>query len=403
MITYKYKAISKDGAQVSGIVEAYDEYTAVAQIKETCRLVTKITPVQEKSSILTKELGSKRVNLKALSVMCSQFAIILTAGMPAAKCVELIADQTSDKKLRKILIEAARDVTAGHSMADSFENVDREAFPTTFLETVRSGEQSGTVENVFKNLSIYYEKQYKTRQKVSAALSYPLFVIGVAIVVVMVIMVKVIPTMTGIFKDLGGAMPLPTQLLISMSDFFKNNILVILMVTAVAVILFLAAMRTEDGRLRWNRFKLKIPVFGEIGLLNASGQFANTMSTLLAAGLSVPRALEVTAKTLDNYMLAMETAKMVTGLEEGRRLGNCMRERNCYPRTLNEMCAIGEETGELEETLKTIGTYFDNEAEHATQKAISKLEPTILVLMALVAGFIVISVYLPVFTMYDLM
>ena len=403
MITYKYKAISKDGAQVSGIVEAYDEYAAVAQIKETCRLVTKITPVQEKSSILTKELGSKRVNLKALSVMCSQFAIILTAGMPAAKCVELIADQTSDKKLRKILIEAARDVTAGHSMADSFENVDREAFPTTFLETVRSGEQSGTVENVFKNLSIYYEKQYKTRQKVSAALSYPLFVIGVAIVVVMVIMVKVIPTMTGIFKDLGGDMPLPTQMLISMSEFFKNNILVILMVTAVAVILFLAAMRTEDGRLRWNRFKLKIPVFGEIGLLNASGQFANTMSTLLAAGLSVPRALEVTAKTLDNYMLAMETAKMVTGLEEGRRLGNCMRERNCYPRTLNEMCAFGEETGELEETLKTIGTYFDNEAEHATQKAISKLEPTILVLMALVAGFIVISVYLPVFTMYDLM
>ena len=403
MITYKYKAISKDGAQVSGIVEAYDEYAAVAQVKETCRLVTKITPVQEKSSILTKELGSKRVNLKALSVMCSQFAIILTAGMPAAKCVELIADQTSDKKLRKILIEAARDVTAGHSMADSFENVDREAFPTTFLETVRSGEQSGTVENVFKNLSIYYEKQYKTRQKVSAALSYPLFVIGVAIVVVMVIMVKVIPTMTGIFKDLGGDMPLPTQMLISMSEFFKNNILVILMVTAVAVILFLAAMRTEDGRLRWNRFKLKIPVFGEIGLLNASGQFANTMSTLLAAGLSVPRALEVTAKTLDNYMLAMETAKMVTGLEEGRRLGNCMRERNCYPRTLTEMCAIGEETGELEETLKTIGTYFDNEAEHATQKAISKLEPTILVLMALVAGFIVISVYLPVFTMYDLM
>jgi len=403
LITYKYKAISKDGAQVSGIVEAYDEYAAVAQVKETCRLVTKITPVQEKSSILTKELGSKRVNLKALSVMCSQFAIILTAGMPAAKCVELIADQTSDKKLRKILIEAARDVTAGHSMADSFENVDREAFPTTFLETVRSGEQSGTVENVFKNLSIYYEKQYKTRQKVSAALSYPLFVIGVAIVVVMVIMVKVIPTMTGIFKDLGGDMPLPTQMLISMSEFFKNNILVILMVTAVAVILFLAAMRTEDGRLRWNRFKLKIPVFGEIGLLNASGQFANTMSTLLAAGLSVPRALEVTAKTLDNYMLAMETAKMVTGLEEGRRLGNCMREGNCYPRTLNEMCAIGEETGELEETLKTIGTYFDNEAEHATQKAISKLEPTILVLMALVAGFIVISVYLPVFTMYDLM
>lgn len=403
MVTYKYKAISKDGAPVSGIIEAYDEYAAVARIKETCRLVTKITPVQEKSNILSMEIGSRKINLKALAVMCSQFSIILTAGMPAAKCVELIADQTSDKKLRKLLTEVAKDVSAGHSMADSFENSDREAFPATFIETVRSGEQSGTVEQVFKNLSTYYEKQYKTQQKISAALSYPLFVVCVAIVVIIVIMVKVIPAMTDIFKDLGGEMPAPTQLLINISNFFTGNILIILMLMAVCVIVFIVAIRTDEGRMYWNRLKLKVPVFGNISLLNASGQYANTMSTLLAAGLSVPQALEVTAKTLDNYMLAMETAKMVTGLEEGRRLGNCMRERNCYPRTLNEMCAIGEETGELEETLKTIGSYFDNEAEHATQKALSKLEPAILVLMAIVAGFIVISVYLPIFTMYDLM
>lgn len=403
MVTYKYKAVSKDGAPVSGIIEAYDEYAAVAKIKETCRLVTRITPVKEKSGILATEIGSGKVNLKALAVMCSQFAIILTAGMPAAKCVELIADQTSDKKLRKILIGVAKDVTAGNGLADSFENADKNAFPNTFFETVRSGEQSGTVDNVFKNLSAYYEKLYKNRQKVSSALSYPMFVLGVAIVVVIVIMVKVIPTMTSIFKDLGGELPLPTRLLISMSNFFKHNILFILLGAAAAAVVFLSWIRTDEGRLRWNGLKLKVPVFGNIGLLNAAGQFANTMSTLLASGLSVPRALEVTAKTMDNYMLAVETAKMVTGLEEGRRLGSCMRERNCYPRTLNEMCAIGEETGELEETLKTIGAYFDNEAEHATQKAISKLEPTILVLMAVVAGFIVISVYLPVFTMYDLM
>lgn len=403
MVTYRYKAISKDGEPVGGIVEAYDEYEAVARIKETCRLVTKIEPVKEKSGILMMEIGSKKVSIKALSVMCSQFAIILKAGMPVARCVELIEDQTEDKKLKKILRAVGRDVAAGHSLADSFAGAGAEVFPMTFIETVRSGEQTGTVEQVFKNLSGFYEKQYKTRQKVSSALTYPIFVIIIAIVVVMVIMVKVIPAMTNIFKELGGEFPLPTRILIGTSNFFKNNIMIILLAVVVLSLVFVAYTRTDSGRFHWNRLKLKIPILGKISLLHASGQFASTMSMLLTAGMPLPQSLAVTARTIDNYMLSVETGQMVGGLEEGRRLGALMIEKNCYLKTLNEMCAIGEETGELEETLKTIGEFFDNEASHATEKAIALLEPTILVFMALLAGFIVISIYLPIFTMYDLM
>ena len=153
MVTYKFKAISRDGAPVTGIIEAYDEYAAVAQIKETCSLVTKITPVRERTGILSKEIGSNKINLKKLSVMCSQFAIILRAGMPVTKCVELIADQTEDRRLKKLLFGVAKDVAAGHSLADSFVNADKNAFPVTFIETVRSGEQTGTAEMVFQNLS----------------------------------------------------------------------------------------------------------------------------------------------------------------------------------------------------------------------------------------------------------
>ena len=403
MITFKYKAISRDGLPVSGIVEAYDEYAAVAQIKEECRLVTKITPVREHTGLLTKEINVKKIDMKALSVVCSQFAVILAAGMPAAKCVELIAAQAEDKRLRKILKNAAGDVSAGYSLADSLENAGGKLLPITFIETIRAGEESGTLEASFESLCEFYEKRYKTKQKVSSALTYPVFVIMIAIVVLIVVMVKVIPTVTGIFDDLGGELPGSTKALIAVSSFFQKHILLILFFSALAAVLFILFVRTEDGKVMWNKVKLKVPVLGKISMLNAASQFANTMSTLLAAGLPVSKALAVTAKTLDNYMLSLETSKMVTGLEEGRHLGTCMRESGCYPRTLNDMCVIGEETGELEATLKTIGRYYDNEAEHATQKALAKLEPTILVLIAVMAGFIVISIYLPIFNIYDMM
>ena len=403
MVTYKYKAISRDGLPVSGIVEAYDEYAAVAQIKETCSLVTRITPVRERSGLLTKEINVKKIDLKALSMVCSQFSVILAAGMPIAKCVGLIAGQSEDKRLKRILSNVARDVAAGYGLADSFETAGKGVLPLTFIETVRSGEQSGTLENSFESLSGFYERRYKTKQKVSAALTYPVFVMIIAVVVMIVVMVKVIPTVSGIFDELGGDMPPSTKALISVSAFFQKHILWILLGMLLLTALSVAAVRTEEGRVKWNRLKLKVPILGKISMLNASSQFANTMSTLLGAGLPVARALAVTAKTLDNYMLSLETSKMVTGLEEGRHLGTCMKECGCYPQTLNDMCVIGEETGELEETLKTIGRYFDNEAEHATQKALSKLEPAILVLIAGIAGFIVISIYLPIFNIYDMM
>lgn len=402
MITYQYRGMSVDGAKVRGIVEATDEYAAVAKIKATCPIVLKITPVKEKNNILMMEIGGKKIDAKALSVMCSQFAIILRSGVPIARCMEMIADQTQDKKLKKMLFHSAEDVAEGNSVAASFEK-NCTGLPLTFTETIRAGEQSGTLERSFQTLEKYYDKSYKTAQKVKQALSYPIFVVVVAIIVLIVVMVKVVPTIAVTFADLGGELPAVTRFMIETSAFFEKNILWILVVMAVLIIIAKFYTRTENGRVQWNKLKLKIPILGNIALLNGSSQFANTMSALLTAGLTVGQSLEVTSKILDNYVLSLETARMTGNIEEGRRLGDCMRKCKYYPQTLTEMCAIGEETGELEDTLDTIGAYYDNEASHATAKAISKLEPTIMILMALFAGFIVIAIYLPMFTMYGLM
>lgn len=387
---------------MNGVVEAVDEYAAVAQIKTTCSIVLDIKPVKEKKGILSMEIGKPKVDHKALSVMCSQFSIILKSGVSIDTCMSLISKQVNNKLLKKVLEKSAEDVAKGHSIASSFEK-NCPYLPATFIETVRAGEESGTLENSFETLFKYYDKSFKTKQKIKQAMSYPIFVLIVAIIVLAVVMVKVIPTIATTFVELDGEMPAMTRVLINLSEFTRENIWWITLVILFIVISLKLYFNTEKGRILWNKIKLKTPVIGNIALLSGAGQFANTMTTLLAAGLSVSRSLEVTGKVMDNYLMQQEISRMTGSIEEGKRLGDCMKKSECFPDALTEMCVIGEETGELEMTLETIGTYYDNEAQYATTKAIQKLEPTILILMALFAGFIVIAIYLPMFTMYDLM
>lgn len=402
MITYQYKAVTADGIDTRGVVQAADIYSAVEKIKVTCPIVTKITPVKEKTGILSMEIGRSKINEKNLSVMCSQFAIILKSGINISKSMEMIAEQTEDKKLKEMLIKAAEDVSEGSSVASSFER-NSKGLPLTFIETVRAGEESGTLENSFQQMEKYYSKSYKTAQKVRRALTYPAFVISIAIIVLIVVMAKVIPTVAGTFRDLGGQMPAITRVMIAISDFFAAYWLFVIGGLILLAILCKILFNTEKGRVMWNRWKLNMPVIGNINILNGASQFANTMAVLLASGLSVNKAVDVTSKVMDNYVLSIDIASMSGKIEEGKPLGYCVKQCKYLPKTLKEMCAIGEETGELDETLETIGVYFDNEADHATAQAIAKMEPTILILMALFAGFIVISIYLPIFTMYNLL
>lgn len=402
MVTYQYKALSTNGAKVSGIVEAVDEYAAVAQIKGSCPIILDIKPVKGKTGILSKEIGTPKIDQKALAVMCSQFAIILKSGVAIDTCMTLISRQLKDKYLKKMLERSAEDVSRGNSIASSFER-NCPYLPPTFLETVRAGEESGTIERSFETLYKYYDKSFKTKQKIKQAMYYPIFVLILAVVVLAVVMVKVIPAIADTFTDLEGEMPALTKGMIALSEFTQNNIWWIALVVLLTVVIGKLYCKTEKGKVWWNQLKLKFPILGNIALLSGAAQFANTMSTLLAAGLSVSRALEATGRVLDNYIMEQEVAKMVGHIEEGKRLGECIRSSRCFPDTLKEMCAIGEEVGELESTLETIGTYYDSEAQHATEKAIQKLEPAILIIMALFAGFIVIAIYLPMFSMYELM
>ena len=406
MSTYKYSAVSRDGKKVSGVIDGFNELDAVAKIKENHAIVLQISEVKEKSkaaSFLTMDIGGNKLNDKAFTLMCSQFSVILRAGIPIRRTVELIADKMTDKPLNRVLGEVAEDVEAGRSLSVSFAERGKKMFPVTFLETIHAGEESGSLDTSFDSISKHYTKQSKMKGKVKGAMIYPAFVLVIAIVVVIVLMVKVVPTFTAIFDSYDAELPLPTQILIGMSDFFRQNILIMVAVAAAVVIAIKLYGNTESGRLNLAKLQLKLPVLGNIANLNGASQFANTMAMMLNAGLPMTKSVTITSRVMDNYYFSQEVGKCSSKLEEGQTLGRSLRDANCLPEILVDMTAVGEESGELGQTLTMTAEYYDNELEQATADALAKLEPAILVFLAGFAGFIVIAIYMAMFGMYAAM
>ena len=404
METYKYTAISKDGQKIHGVIDGYNELDAVDRIKKLYGIVVKVTPVgADQKSFLNVEIGGNKLNSKAFTLMCSQFAIILNAGIPVGRAVRLIADKTTDKILKRTLNQVAGDVEAGRSLATSFADRGGKLFPTTFIETIRAGEESGNLANSFESMHEHFDKTYKMKKKVKSALAYPAFVLVIAIAVVVVLMIVVVPTFTAIFDELGGELPGITKLLIAISEFFQNYIIHMVVVVIILFITYQFVNKTEKGRLKLSIWATRLPVFGNIVILNSASQFANSMHTMLASGMTMVRSLNITAKVISNYYISTEIGKIASKIEEGRALGVSLRETGIMPDILVDMTSVGEETGELEGTLKTIAGYYDTELDMALAAAVSKLEPALLVGLAGIAGFIVIAIYVSMFSMYNIM
>lgn len=402
MVSYKYTALTADGTKVNGVVEGLNKIQAAESIKARYPVIVELEEVKTGGAIdlLNMDVG-KVFDDKTLSVMCSQFQIILNSGIVIDDCVRMVASQTSKKNIKAMLQRAADDISQGSSIARAFE-VNCPGMPVTFIETVRAGEKSGTLEHSFATLKEYYEKSFKSGQKVRSAMTYPLFVVIVAIVVLAVVMIKVIPTLTAVFRDMGGELPGMTKFIIAASNFFVHRWPVMLLILFVVFAAFYIWTHTVNGKLAWSKLLLRLPVFGKINTLSGSAQFADTMKSMLQSGLVATEALEVTSRVMNNYALSRDVHRMAEEVMTGSSLKAAVNRSELFPDILKQMVGVGEESGEIEKTLETISLYYNNECDYATTQALAKLEPTMMVLLAVFAGFIVISIYLPMFTMYNL-
>ena len=404
MDNYKFTVITRDGEKISGVIEGANEMDAASRLKESYPIVVNIAPVQEDSKtakFLKSDINGNKLNNKAFTLMCSQFAVILKAGIPIARTVRLIQQKMTDKTLKKLLDAVAEDVEAGRSLAASFGERGSKILPITFIETIRAGEEAGNLDVAFESASEHYTKQMKMRGKVRGAMIYPTFVLALAVAVVIVLMVKVVPTFIEIFASQGQDLPAITRSLIAVSNFFSNYWFVLLAVILVLVIGIKLYGNTETGRMNLAKLKLRLPVLGNINVLNSASQFANTMAMMLGAGLPMTKAVSITSRAMSNYYIGTEVGKITSELETGHTLGKSLRDSGCLPDILVDMTAVGEESGEIESTLGMAANYYDTELEAATAAALAKLEPFTLVFMGLVAGYIVIAIYVAMFSMYS--
>lgn len=397
MANFKYKAISTSGEPVNGVIEATDQMTAVAKIKQTCSIIVEIQEVQG-PEIDFKPRG-KRIDAKLLSLMCDRFAIILGVGLPIVKAVDLLAGQMEDKALQGILKKVSQDVAMGRTLSSSFK-AQKGYFPVTFIESVRSGEESGNLAETFRRMYAYYDKTNKTKQKVISSLTYPAITMVVGIIVMIIIMVVAVPSFTKSFTKMGTELPGITLFVMGMSDFFMSYGIILLFAIAAIILACKLYQQTEKGAELFASMALMVPIVGKIIQLNAASQFAHTMTMMLTSGMPILNCIETAGKSIGNYVMRRDIMAAVSGVEEGKNLSACLEKSKYLPSMLVAMIAMGESTGTLETTLSAVAGFYDNEVDIHTSRAVSVLEPAIIAVLAIFVVVVLFSVYLPMFNMY---
>ena len=402
MTTYRYKGTSSSGAPIEGVVEAFDQQDAVVKARENCRVLISVEPVSagKMNDILNADIGvlisGGKVKPKALALLCSQLAIEMKAGLPLVSSLKLVAENEDDKNLKRILEEVADDVHAGNGLADSFA-IRGPGLPRTFIETIRAGEESGKLDETFERLQKYYEDSAAVSSKVGSAMVYPIMLISVAVIVIGIIMVFAVPVFA---KSFGDNLPLPTKILIGISDFMVKNWLLLLAFIAAAALGIILYGKTDTGRHLYARLALTFPGVNLINRMNAASQFCATLSTMLTSGLPLVQSCKITGNVSNNVLIQEDIEKAVNGVIEGNRLADGLKQSKWFPVLLLEMVTVGEETGKLEETLNVVSDYYNKEVDVAVKKALDILNPCITIVLALIVVFILLSVYLPIFSMY---
>ena len=400
METFSYKAVNSVGKDVKGSVEAESKEEAARKIKEQGLVPVSIG----KQGALDKDINipifkGKKIPARDMSVFCRQFASILKAGVSVINALEMLAEQTENKKLKQAIVETQANVEKGESLSDSMRQND--AFPSILIDMVRAGEASGSLENSLTRMAVQFEKDAKLNGIVKKAMMYPIVLICVMIGVVIVMLTFVIPSFMTMFEDLDSELPVTTKAILAMSNSLKNYWYIYIIVVVGIVVGIQMYKRTDDGRHNLDKLKLKIPVFGLLQTKSACASFARTMSTLLQAGMPMIDALEISASTMKNVLFYDGLQKVKNGVSLGLPLSNQLKSTGLFPAMVVHMVGIGEETGNVEEMLTNSATYYEEEVEVQTQTLTSLMEPIIIVLMAFVVVLLIMAIYQPMIQLYN--
>ena len=399
MATFAYTGRVRGGQTVNGEFMADTMDAAVAALRREQILVTQINPVKEKGAeARPKKTRAKAVKAKDLAVFTRQFSVMIGAGLPLVQCLDILGNQAEDPNFGAVILATRADVEAGASLADAMKRHPK-AFDSLFTNMIAAGEAGGILDAILKRLATYIEKAVKLKSQVKSAMVYPIAVIVIATLVVGAILWKVIPTFAQLFAGLGADLPLPTRIVIGLSNALVRYMPVIVVVLFASGFAFRWYYGTTGGRMVIDRLTLKAPVLGNVMRKIAVARFCRTLSTLLASGVSILEALEITARTAGNAVI--EQAILVTrkSIEGGDTIAGPLKQTEVFPPMVVQMIGVGEATGALDTMLGKIADFYEEEVDVAVAGLLTLLEPLMIALLGGIVGGIVIAMYLPIFSL----
>lgn len=394
MPVFEYSAIDSAGKKRAGTVDARSKSSAVALLKEQTLYVVSLE--EQKENILDQILSFQGVPETEIVSFTRQLSTMISAGLPIARGLEVLADQTQNKRMKKISLQILRDVQGGASLSNSMGKYPQ-VFSPTYVALVRAGEASGKLEEILKRLADTLEAQRDFKANFKGAMIYPAIIFLAMIGVFVLMMVFVIPKLSDMYDSMGVELPAMTQFMINISDSMVRFWYIFLV---VGVVLFLGVrsfLSTEGGKAILYKILIRLPVFGKILKQRDLTEFTRTLSLLIASGISIVEALNIVAKVVVNpeYKLAAQNA--ARAVEKGGSLSDYMKGDKTFPTLLGQMTSVGEETGQLDEVFERIGNYFATETEHAIKGLSSALEPFILIMLGGMVGLLIVSIITPIY------
>ncbi len=399
MANYQYTAINDKGKQIKGSVEANSKESAVLSLKAEGKLPLNV--VEE--NLLNKDISfefSPRIKTKDIAVFCRQFFSIISAGIPIIRALDMLGEQTTNKKLAKAIIEVKISIEKGDTLAHAMQSKD-DVFPPILISMVEAAEASGSLETCFNRMSTYFEKSAKLKSIVAKAMIYPAFVCAVAIGVIVIMMMVVIPNFISMFSDMGTKLPPLTVGVVNVSNFFVHYWYILLFVVVLAVVSLRIFANSEQGSKFLSALALKVPLFGALTVKSACGNFSRTMSSLISSGITLPSAVAITARGIKNVIIQKALYDAKAEIERGIPLSQPLENSGVFPPLLYNMTEIGEETGNLEKMLVKAAEYYEEEVETATASLIAVMEPLMIIVLALIVSVILGAIFQPMLSIYS--
>ncbi|HTM05099.1 MAG TPA: type II secretion system F family protein [Vicinamibacterales bacterium] len=395
--TFAYSGRTRQGQNVTGEHAADTMDAAVAALRREQILVTQISPVKEKAAA-PKKPKARAASAKSLAVFTRQFSVMIDAGLPLVQCLEILGNQEEDKNFAAVILATRGDVEGGASLADAMKKHPK-TFDPLFTNMIAAGEAGGILDTILKRLATYIEKAVKLKSQVQSAMIYPIAVIVIAGVVVGVILWKVIPTFANLFAGLGADLPLPTRVVIALSNGLVRFMPFIIGGIFASGFAFKQYYATTNGKRVVDGIVLKLPILGVLMRKIAVARFCRTLSTLLASGVSILEALDITARTAGNAVVEGAILTTRASIERGETIAQPLRETNVFPSMVVQMIGVGEATGALDTMLSKIADFYEEEVDVAVAGLLTLMEPLMIALLGGIVGGIVIAMYMPIFSL----